>query len=393
MAFEVSAFRQVVKALDRRVVSRIVEAHRGDHGVGKGERAWTCDRHLHALLFGQLTGLTSLREIVEGLSARPRGLYHSSLRPARRSTLADASKSRPAAVFRDIAQFMMGQLTRSLRQEGDALIRLIDGSPIPIRDDRFTWAEADNRVRGLKLHLVYDPRGGHPVHFALETPKLSELKVARSLTVVAGATYVFDKGYTDYGWWQKLTDGGALFVTRLKGNVCRRDIQSGEIVGAGILKDQTLKIGHKKPRGGANNPLYDTKLREVVVERIGKEPLSLVTNDFRRTALEIADLYKERWQIELFFKWVKQNLKIKSFHGRSENAVRIQIYVAIIAFCLLRLFQTTVAASHKAGAKALLTRLKVGLFAPFDLTDRAPPPPTPPQNRKPDSQLSLSLIV
>lgn len=391
MPFEVSAFCQILKPLDRRVVARIVDEHRGNHGVGTGDRAWTCERHLRALLFGQLVGLTSLREIVEGLSARPGGLYHASARIARRSTLSDASKARPAAVFRDISQFMMGLLTRELRQEGQALIRLIDGSPIPIRDGRFAWAEADNRVRGLKLHLVYDPRAVHPVHFALETPKLSELKVARGLAIEPGATYVFDKGYADYGWWQHLVDGGALFVTRLKNNVRRRDIQPRACCGDPILKDQTVKIGHKKPRGGANNPLYETALREVVVDRPGKEPLYLVTNDFQRSAMEIADLYKERWQIELFFKWIKQNLKIKAFHGRSENAVRIQIYVAIIAFCLLRLFQSSFATSHKAGAKAILTRLKVALFSPFDLTNKAPPPPKPPQIRKPNPQLAFTL--
>lgn len=391
MPFQVSAFRQLLKPLDRRVVSRFVDEHRGNHGVGTGDGAWTCERHLRALLFGQLAGLTSLREIVEGLSARPGGLYHAGACMARRSTLSDASKARPASVFRDIAQHLMGLLTRELRQEGADLIRLIDGSPIPIRDGRFSWAQADSRVRGLRLHLAYDPRAVHPVHFALETPKISELKVARGLTVEAGATYVFDKGYTDYGWWRHLVDGGARFVTRLKNNVCRRDIQPRAFSGDGILNDQTLKVGHKKPRGGANNPLYDMVLREVVVERPGKEPLYLVTNDFQRNATEIADLYKERWQIELFFKWIKQNLKIKAFHGRSENAVRIQIYVAIIAFCLLRLFQKTFALSHKGGTKAILTRLKVAIFSPFDLTGKAPSLPKPPQSRMHNPQLTFNL--
>ena len=289
------------------------------------------------------------------------------------------------------AQHLIGLLTRELRQEGSDLIRLIDGSPIPIRDRRFAWAQADNRVRGLRLHLTFDPRAVHPVLFALEAPTLSELKVARRLTVEGGATYVFDKGYTDYGWWRHLIDGGALFVTRLKNNVHRRDIQPRTFSGDGILKDQSLKIGHKQPRGGANNPLYDTPLREVVVDRPGKEPLYLVTNDFQRSATEIADLYKERWQIELFFKWIKQNLKINAIHGRSENAVRMQIYVAIIAFCLLRLFHETVARSHKGGRKAILTRLKVALFSPFDLTGKAPPPPKPPQARSPNPQLALNL--
>jgi IS4 transposase len=244
----------------------------------------------------------------------------------------------------------MGRLARSLRQEAKELVRLIDGSPISLKDQRFTWAEADSRCRGLKLHMVYDPRAIRPVHFAVESPKLSEIKVARRVPLDAGITYVFDKGYADYAWWQKIVDARALFVTRLKSNARRRVERDNAVAGANILTDRRVKIGHKQPRGGATNPLYDTELREVIVTRDGKDPLHLVTNDHQRTAQEIADLYKERWQIELFFKWIKQNLKIKSFFGRSENAVRIQIYAAMIAFCLLRIFQNTFAKSHKAGA-------------------------------------------
>ena len=156
---------------------------------------------------------------------------------------------------------------------------------------------------------------------------------------------------------------------------------------------QRLKIGHRKPRGGATNPLYDTELREIVVEREdeGKQPLHLITNDHSRPAAEIAALYRQRWQIELVFKWIKQNLKIKTFLGRSENAVRIQIYVALIAFMLLRLFKQSHAKSHKAALSALLARLKVALLDPFNLSNKAKPPPRPPHKRKPNPQLKLQI--
>jgi len=386
-----SAFHRLLEPLDRRIVSRVVEKHRGNHGVGNGDNAWTCQRHLKAMLFAQFAGLKSLREIEEGLASQPSALYHAGLRPPRRSTLSDASASRPAEVFLEIAQFLMGSLARSVRQETAELIRLIDGSPIPLKDKRFTWAEADSRCRGLKLHMVYDPTAVSPIHFAVESPKISEIKVARGVALTAGTTYVFDKGYTDYGWWREIVETEALFVTRLKRNAHRRDKSASPIAGEGILEDCKLKIGHKNPRGGAINALYDTELREVVVAREGKDPLHLVTNDHRRTAKEIADLYKQRWQIELFFKWIKQNLKVKSFWGRSENAVKMQIYVALIAFCLLRLFQTTFAKSHKASPKALVARLRVALLDPFDTTGRAPPMPRPPQMRAPSSQLALAL--
>lgn len=391
MPFKPSAFLRLLEPLDRRVVNRIVERHRGNHGVGGGDNAWTCQRHLRAMLFAQFAGLKSLREIAEGLAAQPGGLYHAGLRPVGKSTLSDASAARPAAVFLDLAEVVMGGLARSARQEAKELVRLIDGSPISLKDQRFTWAEADSRCRGLKLHMVYDPRAVTPVHFAVESPKVSEIKAARRVPLVAGTTYVFDKGYTDYTWWQEIVDTGAVFVTRLKANACRRVAGDNPVAGANILADHRVNVGHKQPRGGATNPLYETELREVIVAREDKEPLHLVTNDHRRTAEEIAELYKERWQIELFFKWIKQNLRIKSFFGRSENAVRIQIYAALIAFCLLRIFQNTVAKGHKAGAKALRARLKVALLDPFDTTGRCPPRPRPPNMRPPSPQLALAL--
>ena len=388
-----TAFQRLLEPLDRRVVKRIVDEHNGNHGVGEKDGAWTCQRHLKALLFAQFAGLKSLREIEQALAARPAALYHLGMRPPRRTTLSDASANRPAAVFRDLCQSLMGTLARTPRQEGQALIRLLDASPIPLRDGRFTWAEADARCRGLKLHVVHDPRAVHPVHFAVTSPKVSDVKGGREVLIEAGATYVFDKGYTDYNWWHDIATAGALFVTRLKSNVCRRDVRANPCVGTAILGDSRLKIGHKKPRGGANNALYETDLREVVVARDGKEPLHLVTNDHARSASEIADLYKERWQIELFFKWIKQNLKIKTFLGRSENAVKIQIYVALIAFFLLRLFQMTHASSHNDGAKALMARLKVALLSQFDLTNRKTTPPKPPQNRAPNPQFVLTLVA
>ncbi len=387
-----TAFQQLLEPLDRRMLKTLVDKHNGDHGVGSGANAWTCIRHLKALLFGQLAGLNSLRDFEQAFSAKPAALYHLDLRPPRRSTLSDASAKRPHAFFRDVCQSLMGAMARKPRAQGKALIQLLDASPIPLRDHRFAWAEADARVRGLKLHLLYDPLDDHPVHFAVTSHKISDITVARTLAFEEEGTYVFDKGYTDYAWWQEIHEAGALFITRLKANAHRRDIKPQTVKGDAILADQTLKVGHKKPRGGATNPLYDTKLREIVVEREDKEPLHLVTNDHTRTAKQIAALYKQRWEIELFFKWIKQNLKIKSFMGHSQNAVRIQIYVALIAFMLLRIFKQTYARSHKVGTRGLLIRLKVCLHDKFDLTENSKPPPTPPQKKPPNPQLSLPIL-
>jgi putative transposase len=396
MPFMRSAFARLLEPLDRRAVARAVRAHDGDHGVGGGDNAWTCERHLKSLLFAQFAGLKSLREIVEGLGAHSAAFYHLNLRAPCRSTLSDANRERPAAVFGEIAAALIPVAAGSLRREGEALIRLLDASPLPLKDQRFAWAQANARTRGLKLHLVYDPRHGRPVWFEVTSAKVDDVVAGRAVPLEPGATYVFDKGYTDYRWWSQILAAGAFFVTRRKRNAhCRKaseDAAEGTEDEA-ILFDRRLKIGHRQPRGGAaTNPLYEVSLREVVVARPDKaEPLYLLTNDFERPAAEIARLYKERWDIELLFKWIKQNLKIRRFLGRSENAVRIQIYVALIAFMLLRILHHTAARGFKASTALLLTQLKIALFGPFNLRKTATPPPKPPALRPPNPQPSFAF--
>jgi putative transposase len=393
MPFTRSAFAGLLEPLDRRVIARAVREHDGDHGVGSGDNAWTCERHLKTLLFAQFAGLKSLREIVEGLGAHSAAFYHLNLRAPCRSTLSDANAQRPAAVFRDIAAALIPVAAGVLRHEGDALIRLLDSSPIPLTGSRFAWAQANARTRGLKLHLLHDPNQARPVWFDVTAATVDDVVAGRAVPLEPGATYVFDRGYTDYRWWSEILAAGAFFVTRRKRNARCREIKQAAAEGDGILVDRRLKIGHRQARGGAaKNPLYDVSLREIVVARPDKDaPLYLLTNDFDRPATEIAQLYKERWDIELLFKWLKQNLKIRSFLGRSENAVRIQIYLALIAFMLLRILHHTAARGFKATTALLLTQLKIGLFSPFNLRKTARPPPKPPSLRPPNPQARLAF--
>jgi putative transposase len=391
--FTRSAFSRLLEPLDRRVIARAVREHDGDRGVGSGDNAWTCERHLKTLLFAQFTGLESLREIVHGLGAQSASLYHLNLRAPCRTTLSDANTARPAAVFRDIAQALVPLAARMLRREGDALIRLLDSTPLPLKGKGFAWAEAGARFDGLKLHLLHDPRQDRPVWFELTSVKVDDITAGRTVPLEPGATYVFDKGYTDYAWWADIIAAKAFFVTRRKRNAHRRAITEAAPKGEGILADRTLKVGHRRPRGGAKlNPLYKISLREIVVARTEDEPLYLLTNDLARPASEIARLYKERWDIELMFKWLKQNLKIKRFLGHSENAVRIQIYVALIAFMLLRILHHTAARGFSASTTLLLARLKIALLSPFTLRITSVPPPRPPKLRPPNPQASLALL-
>ena len=375
------------------MIAGAVAAHAGDHGVGGGDNAWTCERHLKALLFAQLAGLKSLREIVAALAGQSASFYHLNLRMPRRATLADANAARPAAVFRDIALALIPIAAGALRQQSQALIRLLDATPIPLKDQRLAWAEASARTRGLKLHLLYDPRQGRPVWFELTSAKVDDVVAGRRVPLETGATYVFDKGYTDHRWWFAIRAAGAFFVTRRKRNAHCREVGPLVAAGDGIEADRRVKLGYHRPHGGTpKNPLFDVVLREVTVARPDKdEPLYLVTNDFDRPAAEIARLYKERWEIELLFKWLKQNLKIRRFLGRSENAVRTQIYVALIAFMLLRILHQTVARCAQTSTALLLAQIKIGLFRPLDLRKTGKPPPRSPSRRTPHPQLNLAL--
>lgn len=391
MPFIRSAFARLLEPLDRRVIAAAVRAHKGDRGVGSGDNAWTCERHLKAMLFAQFAGLKSVREIVQALGAQARSFYHLNLRPPRRSTLADANAARPWAVYRDIALALFAAAATPLRREGEALVRLLDASPIPLNSAAFGWAEESARTRGLKLHLLYDPRAGRPVWFELTSAKVDDVVAGRAAPLEAGATYVEDRGYTDYRWWAEIIAAKAFFVTRRKRNAHRREVVDMPALGDNIIADRRLKIGHRQARGGAaKNPIHDTVLREVVVNRPDKPtPLVLITNDLERPASEIAQLYKERWQIELLFKWLKQNLKIRSFLGRSENAVRLQICIALIAFLLLRLLHH--ARDLKATTALLLAQLKIALFAPLDLERLGKPPPRTPNRPPPGPQPSFAF--
>ena len=386
MPFEPSGFLRLLQPLKRRGIDRAVERHRGDHGVGRSRGAWTCQRHLKTLLFAQVTGLGSLREIVDGLGAHRAALYHPDLRAPCRSTLSDASANRPAEVFRDICLDLMGQVSRQLRHEGDAIVRLLDATPIQLRASGFDWAQGDPHTTGLKLHFVYDPRGNTPVRLDVTSPRVNDVVVARDLPIEPASTAVFDKAYADYDWWHRIDQAGAIFVTRLKRNARLQVVARNEAAGEAILSDCIVRIGHKAPRGGKRNPLHERNLRVIEVERPNQPPLRLVTNDHHRSPTQIADLYRERWQIELFFKWIKQNLGIKTFLGRSENAVRIQIYVAIIAFLLLRLIQHRHDGSPRTTLKAIRTRMRINALNPFT-------PPRPPPHHTPQMELDLRQIA
>lgn len=332
-----------------------------------------------AMIYAQMSGISDIRPLIASFNAHPSQFYHLNTRPIRRTTLSDALSLRPVEIFSDILSGLIKQARGKSAREADEMLQLLDSSPIALRESAFDWAEADGRTRGLKLHILYDPVLDIPLDVAITSAKVPDIAQGRKIALEAGMTYVFDKGYCDYGWWYQINEANACFVTRLKNNAYRSEQNQREVNAAakkaGIISDREINVGHPSPRGGKINPLAKSLLREVTVAREdGKAPLVLVTNDLDRSAQAIASLYKDRWQIELFFKHLKQNLKIKSFFSTSENGVKIQIICALIAHLLIKIMRQTMRhiahstkAIHKLVARNLQQRCPISqLLRPPD---------------------------
>jgi hypothetical protein len=374
MRHQNSVLHDVLQRVPWDVFERLVAEHGSDWRV---RRLSTKDQ-LVALLYGQLSGASSLREITAGLASHRARFYHLGARPAQRSTLADANAHRPSAVFAELFAAMVSRAHRGLRRSIGESVYLIDATGIPLSRLSTEWAHFSAKACGAKLHVVYDPDADRPIYAAVTPAKVNDITVAQAMPIEPGATYVFDLGYYDYGWWVRMDKAGCRIVTRFKRNTPLAAVAELPVPqGSNILSD---RIGHLPERQAKNrrNPFQDP-VREVRVTTETGKVLRILCNDLDATAQEIADLYKRRWAIELFFRWVKQTLKIRRFLGTSENAVRIQIAVALIAFLLLRLAQ---AAQHIVRSPLAFTRLvRVNLMhrRRIDrLLDCDPPPSTSP---------------
>ena len=268
--------------------------------------------------------------------------YHLGADAITRTTIADANEKRSDVVFAEIATKLMGQADRSVRRDGNDLLYLLDSTSITLKGQQFDAWTAQNQTRntqGIKLHLLLDAINDAPVWSCFSAANVNDVTLARSVPITPGAAYVSDGGYCDYNWWHEIDRKGAFFVTRLKSDAAlttidERDIEAGEV--GTIISDRIVQL--KSRHAGRRKNEYTHALRCVTVRRPDKEtPLVLVTNDLESPASAIARRYKDRWAIELFFKWIKQHLRIKKFFGRSENAIRIQVQVlaALISYLLI----------------------------------------------------------
>jgi putative transposase len=328
-----SIFGSLLKLVDRRQFRAIVQRHDAD-AYDKTFKSWD---HLVALIFAQLSHIDSLRGLELAFNSNAQHHYHLNVDKLARTTLSDANKRRPVAVFADTFTMLARIADRTMRREGAQIIRLIDASPVPL-GKLCSWATWNGRIRGMKLHVAYDPQRDCPRHVEVTPATVNDIEVGQNLPIENTATYVFDKGYCHFGWWQKINDGGAFFVTRPKVNcrlraTRRRPLRKRRGDGCRVLADHEVRlVSRSKAR-----PRLAIPLRRIRLRRDNGGTMTLITNDLSRPAVEIAALYKSRWQIELLFRWIKQHLRIRKFLGNNDNAIRLQILAAMIAYLLLRI--------------------------------------------------------
>jgi len=326
-----SIFASLLKSIDRRQFRAIVERFDGD-AYDKRFKSW---HHLVALIFAQLSGIDSLRGLVAAFNANSHQHYHLGVGKLARSTLSDANERRPVEVFAAIFAELATMADRHTRQDGAEMIRLIDASPVPL-GKVCKWAKWNGRIRGMKLHVVHHPQRDCPRCVEITPANVNDVEIGRQVALEAGATYVFDKGYCHFGWWKKINDANAFFITRAKMNTRLRATKRRYFrkkIGDGfrVTDDAEVKLVSK------GDSRLAIPLRRIKVRREDGGVITLITNDLTRTPIEIAALYKARWQIELLFRWIKQHLNIRKFLGSNENAIRLQVIAAMIAYLLLRL--------------------------------------------------------
>lgn len=331
MRFTPSIFSKLLEPIKRRQFETLVARHAGDAYV-KSFPSWN---HLLALVYAQFSSAVSLRGLEAGWNANRQHHYHLGAGPLVRSTLSDANRRRPVALFAEIFGLLASQLDRQTRHDGAAMVRLIDATPVPL-GKLCEWAKSNGRIRGLKVHVVFDPKADCPRVLDITDANVNDAQIGRTITIEPGASYVFDKGYCHYGWWTAIAGKGAVFLTRPKTNmgldkVCERPVAHPQGDGFTVLQDSEVRFASK---GDSQLPM---RLRRLLVQRTDGKAITLLTNDLERSAVEIAALYKARWQIELLFRWIKQHLHIRRFLGHNDNAIRLQIFAAMIAYALLRI--------------------------------------------------------
>jgi transposase len=327
-------FAQLIDFLPWKTFGRIVARYDGDSRV----RTLSCSEQYRAMAFAQLTYRESLRDIETCLSVQASKLYHMGFsEPVRRSTLADANEARDWRIYAELAQRLIAQARKLYAKEDLGLelantVYALDSTTIDLCLSVFPWAHFRTTKAAVKMHTLLDLRGNIPSFIHVSDGKLADVHALDLLVPEPGAIYVMDRAYVDFARLHAMHQAGAFFVTRAKSNLkARRRYSASTDRTTGIICDQTIALdGHYAKQH------YPERLRRIRFRdaETGKM-LVFLTNNFDLPALTIAALYKNRWQVELFFKWIKQHLRIKQFYGTSENAVKTQLWIAVSVYVLV----------------------------------------------------------
>jgi len=327
-------FAQLMDFLPWSTFSRIVDRYDGDRRV----RTLACTEQFRAMAFAQLTYRESLRDIEVCLSAQPAKLYHMGFRePIHRSTLSDANEARDWRIYAEFAQRLIRQARRLYADEslGDDLkgtVYALDSTTIDLCLSIFPWAHFRATKAAVKMHTLLDLRGNIPSFIYVSDGKLHDVHALDLLLPEAGAIYVMDRGYVDFGRLYRLHHAGAFFVTRAKSNMVAHRVYSAPVDRAtGLICDQTIALDGPRTRHDYPEQLRRVRFRDPETDK----SLVFLTNQATLPAMTICALYKSRWQVELFFKWIKQHLRIKTFYGTSDNAVKTQIWIAVSVYVLI----------------------------------------------------------
>jgi transposase len=327
-------FAQLMEFLPWKTFSRIVERYRGDQRT----RTLSCSEQFRAMAFAQLTYRESLRDIETCLSVQASKLYHMGFRePVRRSTLADANESRDWRIYAELAQRLIAQARKLYASEDLGLdltntVYALDSTTIDLCLSVFPWAHFRTTKAAVKMHTLLDLRGNIPSFIHVSDGKLHDVHALDLLIPEAGAIYVMDRGYVDFARLHALHRAGSFFVTRAKSNMDAHRVYSAPTDRTtGIICDQTIALDGFYSRQDYPDHLRRVRYNDAETDKA----LVFLTNFFAVPPLAIAALYKNRWQVELFFKWIKQHLRIKQFYGTSENAVKTQIWIAVSVYVLV----------------------------------------------------------
>jgi len=357
-------FSQLMDFVPWKTFHRIVDRYDGNYRT----RTLTCSEQYRAMAFAQLTYRESLRDIETCLSVQAAKLYHMGFRdPVRRSTLADANELRDWRIYAELAQRLIVQARKLYAKEDlglelDNTVYALDSTTIDLCLSVFPWAHFRTTKAAVKMHTLLDLRGNIPSFIHISDGKLHDVHALDLLVPEAGAIYVMDRGYVDFARLHVLHRMGAFFVTRAKSNMAARRVYSAATDrSTGIICDQSIALD-----GFYASRDYPEHLRRIRYKdaETGKT-LVFLTNHFDLPALTIAALYKNRWQVELFFKWIKQHLRIKQFYGTSENAVKTQIWIAVSVYVLVAIVKKRL--ELDASLYTLLQIFSVTLFEKIDI--------------------------